>query len=594
MKRSLLSMISVLMVVFAVNAQTVLFEEDFESYTVGGFLAQQATSGWTTWSNAPGGTEDALISSTQANSPTKSLHIANSQDDIVLKLGNKTSGIYSVKFHYYIPTGNGGYFNIQHFESPGIEWAVEVYFGNNGNGQITVNSVNENFAHINDAWIEIETIVDLDQDSAWLTIDGSPIKAWQFSMQSNAPTGTKQLGGINFYGGALPGQTPNYFVDDVVFTQIQAGTNPPDIELSTTSIATDGASNEVFTISNMGDDQMTFIAYPIYPSSGTKSGSTETTQIGLVSDKNNKANELSYVSGALASGLGFGSTVTVRSAVKFDYTFMNQYIGRELVSITVGINELPSGTTKVLVYDRGSYSTPGAGSLLAEKVFTATTIATEIVVTLDNPVYIDGKDIWIGWTCDAIGGTYPIGLDEGPRVTGVNWLSTGPGWSELNLSINNNLYIMGTLQGSSLYQWLSVSPQTGVVNGGGSQPITASFNITGMAPGNYFAQISVGCNDQTQEYTEIDVDLTIINSINENNEHVAVMTFPNPVTDVFNINANAPLVTVDVYSISGAHVRTFAPGADNFSFSVDGLESGVYTVVISTGSDRIERKIVVE
>jgi len=585
-------MISLVVVLVAVNAQTVLFQDDFESYTAGGFLVQQSTSGWTTWSNAPGGSEDALISTDQAHSPTKSLNIATDQDDILLKLGNKTSGVYTLKFFYFVSSGNGAYFNIQHFEAPGNEWAIEVYFGNNGAGEIKVNNVTQNFTHTNGAWMEIEVNVDLDQDEAKLSIDGTLLKTWQFSMQAGAPTGTKQLGSLNFYGGAPTSQTPNYFVDDVSYTQVQAGTNPPEIELSTTSIATDGYANEVFTIKNLGDDQMTFIAYPIYPNSGTKSASVEPTQIGLVNDRGERANELSYVIGAIASGLGYSNTVNVRTAVKFNYLYVNEYIGRELTSITVGVNDLPAGATKVLVYDRGSYSTPGAGDLLAEKDFTITTPGSEITVALDSPIYLDGKDIWIGWFCEATAATYPLGMDEGPLVPGVNWTSTGVGWTE-NTEYTN-FYVMGTLQGASLNQWLSVSPQTGVVNGGGTQPITASFNITGMAYGDYHAQISIGCNDQAHEYTEVDVNLTIVNSINDDNENVAVMTFPNPVADVYNINSNTPLLKVEVYSLNGTLVKTFLPEASNFSFSVQDLASGLYNVIILTAADRIERKIVVE
>jgi len=597
MKKILFSLINLLLLVVIINAQTVLFQDNFETYNAGGFLAQQAGAPWTTWSNAPGGTEDAVISTDQANSPTKSVYINSTSDDIILKLGNKTSGKYSVKFFYYIPTGKGAYFNIQHFEAPGVEWAIEVYFGNNGTGESSVNSVIQQFSHPLDTWMEIETIVDLDLDSAWLFVDNLPVRAWKFSMQSNAATGTKQLGGINFYGGALTGQTPAYYFDDVTYTQVNAGSNPPDISLSTTTIATDGTSNEVFTVSNLGDQQMNFIAYTIYPE-GSKvmkiQNEPETSSDVMIFHRSDKVNELSYVTGILTSGMGFGANATVRSAVKFDYNFVKQYIGRELTAVTVGVYDLPTGNTKIQIYDRGSFTTPGAGTLIVEKAFSVAAAMTEITVTLDNPIYLDGKDIWLGWICDATGGTFPIGLDPGPRIPGINWISTGPGWTEPSPSITNNIYVMGTLQGSSVYQWLNVSPQSGIVNGGGQQTFTASFNTTGMISGNYMAKIVIGCNDQTQEYSEVEVNLTIGASLNEQNEQVAVMTFPNPVSDQFNINANTPLNKVEVFSMSGQLVKTFLPGSKNFSFAVNDLPSGIYSVIIHTASERIERKIIAE
>lgn len=610
MKRLLLSILMYCLVVVSLQSQTVLFQDNFESYTVGGFLVQQATSGWATWSNQPGGAEDAIISTDQAHSPTKSVYIGSTADDIILKLGNKTSGKYSIKFYYFIPTGYGAYFNIQHYEAPGIEWAIEVYFGNNGSGKTTVNNIDQSFSHLINTWLEIEVIVDLDLDDAKLYVDGTLIRNWVFSMQSNAPTGTKQLGGINFYGGALTGQTPRYYFDDVTFTQLVAGSNPPQISVSTTNIATDGSSNEVFSITNVGDQPMTFVAYPIFPQTGTKSHiasdnqellkiehlnyGQQIQQINTSNDKSEKANELSYVNGPLASGLGFGSTVTVRSAVKFNYAYLNQYIGRQLVSVTIGVNDLPAGATKVQVYERGSFTTPGAGNLIAEKPFTVTAPASEITVTLDNPIYIDGRDLWIGWVCDATGGTYPIGMDGGPKVPGVNWLSVGPGWTEVGSTIDNNLYIMGSLQGSSLFQWLSVSPQSGVLNGGAQQNFTVSFNTTGMPNGNYLAKIVIGCNDQTAEYTEINVHLTIGASVNEMNEQVAVALFPNPAKETLNLQANVPINTVEVYSVNGQKMRTYRPETNKFSFSVSELPSGIYFVVITTPAEKIEHKIIIE
>ncbi len=613
MKKFSLSMIFVFMAIFAVNSQTILFEDNFESYTAGGYLAQQASYPWATWSNMPGTAEDAIISTTQALSPVKSVHIANTINDIILKLGNKTSGKYSIKFNYFIVTGRGAYFNLQHFEAPGIEWAIEVYFGNNGQGLSRVNSINVPFSHPINSWFEIETIVDLDLDSAWLYINSLMVRDWKFSMQSNSPTGTKRLGSVNFYGGAFSGQTPGYYFDDVTYTQLDAGVAPPQVSISTSSITTTGTSNETFTISNIGEQTMSFIVYPIYPGgtknyvvSGSEQFNSNTDKLSVSEPilshsavnfhKSDKANELSYVSGLLLSGLGYGSTVTVRSGVKFDYTFINQYIGRELISVTVGIYDLPTtAPTKVLVYDRGSYITPGPGILLAEKDFTPLMPASEITVNLTTPIYLDGKDIWIGWICEAIGGTYPIGLDEGPKVPGVNFLSVGVGWTEISPTIDNNLYIMGSLQGTSLHQWLNVSPQNGIIYGGGQQNITVSFNIVGMSPGSYFAQIVVGCNDQTQEYSNIDVFLTVGTSVNENKESVYVIVYPNPTSEIFNISANTALQKVELYSSNGSIVKSFNPAfVQNFSFSVSELSPGIYTVVIGTLNERFERKIVIE
>ena len=53
-------------------AQTVVFSDNFDSYTAGSHLAQ-TNSAWTTWSNAPGGSEDGVITTAQAASAPNSL-----------------------------------------------------------------------------------------------------------------------------------------------------------------------------------------------------------------------------------------------------------------------------------------------------------------------------------------------------------------------------------------------------------------------------------------------------------------------------------------------------------------------------------------
>lgn len=589
--KKLLFTVIILLIFQQLNSQTVLISENFDNYVAGSLFVQQAGHPWATWSNQPGGPEDVPVTTAQSRSIPNSLYFNNAQDDIILKLGNKTSGKYSILFYYYIPSGKGAYFNIQHFEQPGIEWAIEVYFGSNGTGRTTVNNVNLNFGHALNSWIKIETVINLDLDSAWLYIDDSMVRAWKFSMQSNAPTGTKQLGGINFYGGSLPGQSPEFYLDDVTYTELQAGIIPPTIQLSTTSIATDGTNNEVFTIKNIGQQPLEFIAYPIFPSTSTLFNAVNGEEEILLElpNTNNRNVELSFVTGPLSAGLGFANTVTVRSAVKFDYSVINPHIGRKLTSVIIGVNDMPSGTTKVLVYDRGLYVTPGAGNLLAEKTFTPSA-SSEIIVNLNQPIYLDGKDIWIGWICEAIAGTYPIGLDGGPRVSGVNWLSIGPGWSELTPSIDNNLYIKGILQDNPIHQWVSVSPQSGIVNPGESQPITLSFNLTNMIPGNYFAQISIGCNDQTKEYTEIDVYLSVIDDVkDEQNMHVIV--YPNPTKNHLVVNSSNTIEKIELFSMTGQRVRSETPMANNYIMNVTSVLSGYYILKVHTKQNVIEQKI---
>ena len=99
------------------------------SYTVGGFIAVQNPTWWTTWSNAPGTGEDAYVSGNYAHSPTKSLFIDPNDGftNLILKLGDKTSGVYNVDWYMYVETGHQAYYNFQHFQVPGALNGLSKY-----------------------------------------------------------------------------------------------------------------------------------------------------------------------------------------------------------------------------------------------------------------------------------------------------------------------------------------------------------------------------------------------------------------------------------------------------------------------------------
>lgn len=106
-------------------------------------------------------------------------------NDNVLKLGNKTSGVYHVSWKMFVPTGFAGYYNFQHMEAPGNEWAFEVYFDNNGTGYMHAGGNNAaTFTYTNNQWLTVENFIDLDADWAQVYFDGALIYEWQFSLQA--------------------------------------------------------------------------------------------------------------------------------------------------------------------------------------------------------------------------------------------------------------------------------------------------------------------------------------------------------------------------------------------------------------------------
>ena len=207
------------MVSISAVSQTVLFEDQFETYTAGDKLADQAGTPWTTWSNAPGGAEDPVISDNQSSSPSNSANIL-SGNDCVLLLGDSTSGRYKVSFTMYIPTGKVAYYNLlQNFAGSNSDWGTQSFFETGGTGSTDAGGEGAgSFTFPHDEWFMIENYVDLDNDLADVFIGGTHVVSWTWTDGSFGGTaGPKQLAALNLYAWG-DGGTPDFFVDDLVFT----------------------------------------------------------------------------------------------------------------------------------------------------------------------------------------------------------------------------------------------------------------------------------------------------------------------------------------------------------------------------------------
>ena len=189
-------------------AQITLYESGFDEMTAGEYFVLNDGSGfWPTWSDEPGTAEDAFVSDEQSASPSNSVELEGTSDLLFLA-GNKTSGKYQIEVEYYVLSGFGGHINLQHFEVPGTEWAVQIMFGaatGSENGYMEVGGEVEPFTFLHDQWLQLKFIVDLDEDWTEFFIDDVLIYEWPFSYTPFETTGTKQLGAVNVFAGAPEG-----------------------------------------------------------------------------------------------------------------------------------------------------------------------------------------------------------------------------------------------------------------------------------------------------------------------------------------------------------------------------------------------------
>lgn len=217
MKRAILLAVTVLLTLPAIS-QNVLYQDDFESYPAGSYLAVVNPEWWTTWSNLPGTGEDVTVSSNFAKSGSQSAFITweDGITDALLLLGDKTSGVYELDWKIYIEEGYGADHNLQHFETPGIEWAFEIYFQPDGTGILNVGGNSYNFDFPNDTWFSVEHLFNIDADQASLVIDEQEVHTWPFHYGTWVTDGTNQLGSVDFNDNV----NFRYYIDDVEYDSV--------------------------------------------------------------------------------------------------------------------------------------------------------------------------------------------------------------------------------------------------------------------------------------------------------------------------------------------------------------------------------------
>lgn len=207
-------------------AQQLLINQNFDAFAAGNLLAQTAGAPWATWSGGGGGAEDTPISDAQAYSGALSARFTSTSanggpSDIVLQLGNRTTGRYALGWYMYVASGKGGYFNIQKSTTPGQSWGLDVTFRASGGIELSANAqAGAITSYTADEWFLVGMLIDLNTSSGVLTINGEVAGTWLTTTASGAAgTGLNQIGAINFYAYAGGDQT-EYYIDDVTFVDL--------------------------------------------------------------------------------------------------------------------------------------------------------------------------------------------------------------------------------------------------------------------------------------------------------------------------------------------------------------------------------------
>ena len=583
MKKCLLSVLFMFAAISYGFAQTVVFSDNFDSYTAGSHLAQ-TNSAWTTWSNAPGGSEDGVITTAQAASAPNSL-LVNGSVDQVYPFGNYTSGHYTVTFNMYVPSsGNGGYFNIQHVLLQ--QWSYECYFYNNGTGYLKVGGSQINFNYPSNAWFPVVMDVDMDQDQTSLTINNVLVNSWPFHYTGDATTGgVNQLAGIDLYAGAPNNLSGTYYVDDFEVTEHSAA-QVGEFEVSPETIMIymnpNTTASEPFVMGNPGTGGTDFYIIPTYVIPNPNPTPTTETQLNYYLD-----DPYTYVGWS-------GEAADVELAVGFPSSALHQHIGKTLNEIHFFMSQaLP--TAKIRVYAMSNNLLhPGPGAVVYEQTFVPDSGWNSI--PLNTPYLIDGSDLWFGVWFVQPEGAYLAPLDGAFANDYSCWYKRGSTWYNRFTSgdYDFNLCLGGKINGTPITPWLTVTPNIGSINAGATVTASVTVNSDGMAVNDNYT-VNLHCFSSDIENSEVILPVTVSVtdvSVNEHNQ-IEVKIYPNPATEYVQVSSEV-IDRVEIHNMLGQKVFDGFYGDSHVVISTNGMAPGTYVVTVTSNGTQITKQVVVK
>lgn len=572
------------------QAQTIVFSDNFDSYPSGVSLCTSNNTDWTTWSNSPGSSEDAIVSSEQANSGSNSLKVTG-YNDVIYRFSNQTSGIFDVEFDYYVPSsGNGAYFNVQHHYNPGVMWAYACYFYTDGTGYLTAGSTNYAFSMPVDAWFHVKNHIDLNANTATLTINNVDVQTWNFSFEETSTNGINQLGSINFFAGA-PDNTLNgtYYVDDFVFTELSPANEGSLVITPATDINLDvnheSTTNYTIGLNNPGGTSINYRIVPVYDIPNP--------------DATSQGNVTLTRAGAQTNGVIFTSAEYATAAIGYtsEELLTMGLIGKKLNTVEVYVSNVSfMSNAKIRVFDMGGVLVGGPGETVYEQSFTP--IEGLNTITLNTPYLLDGRDVWFGIYYEQVPSETDVpavGMDDAtsPHAMG-NWCKSTVAWTQIsNPELTGNWCITGYVDGTAITPWMSVNPQQGTLAANTNQDVTVTFGSNDMpADVHKTGSIYILSNDINHAQTVIAVDVNFITvGIDENNS-LNIAIFPNPTSNLLNIVGDN-IVRVQVYTLAGQEVFDNQYESNDISVNVQDWSAGTYVVkVMGNGFSKTEKIIV--
>ncbi|QTN38406.1 fibronectin type III domain-containing protein [Cryomorphaceae bacterium] len=599
--------------------------DDFESYNTGAFAGQ--STDWLPWGGAFG-TEDTEISTAQAHGGSQSMHVhdggTNGASDIVRGLGDFNGGTHEVSFFFYVPSTDGGYFNLMHFYDPsgvGNTWALETYLdGTTGAGELLRGSANNDtmasFTFNGGAWNEAEFLIDLDADSAEFILNGASVHQWIWS--AGLPGVYGNLGAFNVFSAAPPGLAATIYIDDFCTGAV----NAPCV-VTTTPTTSDVTVCEG-TPATLTATPGSGTAFPIWTNSN---GDIIGTGTPFVTDTLFADETFSVRDGELVgSQFHVGPTPDIAATGFGNFTngiYVNVMNDLRLDSITlrsdgpmvVGVNlyTAPPSAGGTLLQTSKAITLPGAGDHQ---------VSVDMVIPQGqyflNMRYDDAANGALFRS--TAGATYPyvipdlVSIDSTDFVNQLryyylfDWVvnqvclngQTADAQATIDLAPTAAFTLNQTGGGQEVVDFDASGSSADAVSydwdfGDGDTGSGATVQHTYAGGGQYTVTLTVTDDCGGQDVTTQTIDVTIgLNEI----DLTDINLYPNPTRDVFTLSFELTEVQdVDIYVLNAMGQVMYSESLENFTGSYSeainlaGEAKGVYMVQIATKDGVVNRRV---
>jgi len=610
MKKWYLFLLTVLLSMGALFSQTQILNEDFESYNANDhFVSQAASAFWTTWDGTSGNSLDPMVTTSSAYSGVNSIHcIAN--NDLVLDMGDKTTGRYQIEFYIYVNQGKVAYLNLlQDFNGANSEWGMQTFFNADGTGTIDAGTGGAGSFSFNfDEWIYVNMIIDVDDDFATIYIGNEEVVSWQWSKGSFGDGTVHKLDALNVYGWSDDnGVGSDFYIDDVVFTE-QTTMEAP-LNLAATVSGNDISLSWDIPISGAPD------AYSLMKNGIVfATGITGTTY----DDTYLYPNTYEYMVRAHTFGLGYSPSSNVATGI------IEGGIGRDVVLFEIntgfwcgycpgaamGADDLRDNGHDVAIieYHNGD-SLANAFCEESEVYYSVTGFPT---TTVDGVLGFSGGNA----TTSLYDSYLPLyeeriivpsihSLDvEVELISGNDYMATIT-VEQQNDYFSNGLVLRAALTQSNIaVPWGSINHANFVLremypNHAGTAmdfsstttfSTTINFSTTGypIEDCEFIVFVQHDPSKEVIQARKVSMNIFGVNEVDDNK----ISIYPNPANDLVNIFSQTPGV-LHIYNINGMLVKTEMVNNSNEQIDISNLSNGIYIIKINTDTQNYTQKLVV-